>query len=83
MFSLHFEWTDPLRTSLHRHQGWELVLVRDCRLLSVSDGRQGSTKPGGFLELPAGSAHAIWSERPYSFAVKGNGLGLWMSCVPR
>lgn len=79
VFSLHFQWTDPLRTSLHRHQGWELVLVRDGRLLSVCDGRRRLTKPGGFLELPAGSAHAIWSEGPCSFDVMGQaGLGLWI-----
>ena len=79
VFRLHFEWTSPLRTSLHRHQGWELVLVRDGRLLSICDSRRGVTEPGGFLELPAGSAHAIWSEGPCSFEVMGQaGLGLWM-----
>jgi hypothetical protein len=46
VFSLHFEWTGPLRTSLHRYQGWELVLVRDGRLLSACDGRRGATEPG-------------------------------------
>lgn len=79
VFSLHFEWINPLRTSLHRHQGWELVLVRDGRLLSICDGRRAATEPGAFLQLPVGSAHAIWSEGPCTFEVMGQaGLGLWM-----
>jgi hypothetical protein len=79
VFSLHFEWTGPLRTSLYKHRGWELVLVRDGRLLSICDGRRGATEPGGFLELLAGSAHAIWSEGPCTFEVMGQAdLGLWM-----
>jgi hypothetical protein len=79
VFCLHFEWTGPLRTSLHSHQGWELVLVRDGRLRSICDGHRRATEPGGFLELPAGSAHAIWSEGPCTFEVIGQaGLGLWM-----
>jgi hypothetical protein len=79
VFSLHFEWTGPLRTSLHRHRGWELVLVRGGRLLSICDSRRGTTEPGGFLELPAGRAHAIWSEGPCLLDVIGQAdLGLWM-----
>lgn len=79
VFGLHFEWTGPQRTSLHKHRGWELVLVRGGLLSAVIDGQRRVTGAGAYLELPAGSVHAIWSSGPVSFDVLGEvGLGLWM-----
>ena len=34
IFALHFTWAAGMRTSLHKHKGFDLVLVRDGRLRS-------------------------------------------------
>lgn len=79
IFALHFTWAAGMRTSLHKHRGFELVLIRDGRLNAVVDGTKLSAGPAEFIELPAGSAHAIWSETEVTFDVLGqNGLGLTM-----
>jgi hypothetical protein len=68
-----------MRTSLHKHIGWELVLVHKGQLRAVIDERAESAQPGQFIDLPAGSEHAIWSDGPVTFEVLGQtGLGLWM-----
>ncbi len=68
-----------MRTSLHKHKGFELVLVRDGRLHAIVDGTRLSAGQGEFIELPAGSAHAIWSENAVTFDVVGQSrLGLTM-----
>jgi len=79
MFALHFSWAAGMRTSMHKHNGFELVLVRSGRLHAIVDGSRSSAEPAEFIELPAGSAHAIWSEEDVSFDVLGqSGLGLTM-----
>jgi hypothetical protein len=79
VFVAHFDWSEPVATSLHRHAGWELVLVRSGELRSILDGRRTVTRAGSFLELPAGSVHAIWTESAAAFDVVGlQGLGLTM-----
>jgi hypothetical protein len=68
-----------MRTSLHKHKGFELVLVREGRLHAVVDGTRLSAGQGEFIQLPAGSAHAIWSEAEVTFDVLGHSeLGLTM-----
>jgi len=67
MFALHFDWAAGLRTSLHKHSGFELVLIRSGRLHAIVDGNRLSAGQGEFIELPAGSAHAIWSETEVTF----------------
>src|SRR5260370_22207546 len=79
IFALHFTWAASMRTSLHKHKGFELVLVRDGRLHAIVDGTRLSAGQGEFIELPAGSAHAIWSENAVAFDVVGQSrLGLTM-----
>jgi hypothetical protein len=79
MFALHFTWAAGMRTSMHKHNGFELVLVRSGRLNAIVDGTKSSAGATEFIELPAGSAHAIWSEVEVSFDVLGqSGLGLTM-----
>ncbi len=79
IFAIHFTWAAGMRTSLHKHRGFELVLIRDGRLNAVVDGTKLSARAAEFIELPAGSAHAIWSEVEVSFDVLGqSGLGLTM-----
>jgi len=76
MFALHFSWSAGMRTSLHKHRGFELVLVRSGRVHAIIDGTRLSAGPTEFIE-PAGSAHAIWSEVEATFDVLGQrGLGL-------
>jgi hypothetical protein len=68
-----------MRTSLHKHKGFELVLVRSGSLHAIVDGIRLSAGQGEFIELPAGSVHAIWSEAEVTFDVLGeSGLGLSM-----
>ena len=38
IFALHFTWAGGMRTSLHKHNGFELVLVREGRLRAIVDG---------------------------------------------
>jgi len=79
MFALHFTWSAGIRTSLHKHRGFELVLVRNGRVNPILNGTRLSAGPAEFIELPAGSAHAIWSEIETTFDVLGErGLGLTM-----
>ena len=79
IFALHFAWAAGMRTSLHKHKGFELVLVREGRLHAVVDGTRLSAGHGEFIELPSGSVHAIWSEAEVTFDVLGqSGLGLTM-----
>ena len=79
VFRIHFDWNEPQSTSLHKHAGWELVLVLRGEVESICDGRRGLTRAGEFLELPEGSAHAIWTSTESSFDVIGRqGLGLTM-----
>jgi hypothetical protein len=79
IFALHFTWSAGMRTSLHKHSGFELVLVRSGRVHAIVDGTRLSAGPTEFIELPAGSAHAIWSEVEATFDVLGQrGLGLTM-----
>ncbi len=79
IFALHFTWAAGMRTSLHKHRGFELVVVREGRLHAIVDGTRLSAGQGEFIELPAGSAHAIWSEAEVTFDVLGQrGLGLTM-----
>jgi hypothetical protein len=79
VFALHFDLAAGLRTSLHKHSGFELVLVRSGRLHAIVDGSRSSAGPAEFIELPAGWPHAIWSEVEASFDVVGqSGLGLTM-----
>ena len=79
VFSLHFEWAGGDSTSLHKHRGWELVLVRSGELNGIVDGRRKTTRAQEFMDLPAGSIHAIWSSTPTEFDVLGQcGLGLTM-----
>jgi hypothetical protein len=79
IFALHFTWSAGMRTSMHKHRGFELVLVRRGRVHAIIDGTRLSAGPSEFLELPAGSAHAIWSEVESTFDVIGQrGLGLIM-----
>jgi hypothetical protein len=60
-------------------QGFELVLVRDGRLHAIVDGTRLRAGQGEFIELPTGSAHAIWSAAEVTFDVLGqSGLGLTM-----
>jgi hypothetical protein len=78
-FALHFIWAAGMRTSLHKHRGFELVLVRAGRLHAIVDGTRLTAGQGEFIELPAGSVHAIWSEAEVKFGVLGQrGLGLTM-----
>jgi len=77
MFALHFTWAAGTRTSMHKHMWFELVLGRDVRLHGIVYGSRSSAEPGEFIELPAGSAHAIWSQEDVIFDVFGqSGLGL-------
>jgi mannose-6-phosphate isomerase-like protein (cupin superfamily) len=79
VFRLHFEWTGETRTSLHKHRGWELVLVLTGTIGAVVDGKRTAAGPGEYIHLPAVTAHAIWAEEPASFEVIGvRGLGLTM-----
>ena len=79
VFRLHFEWAAGMKTSLHKHRGWELVLVRSGELNADVDGTRSTTRAGEFVELPTGSVHAIWSSTPTEFDVLGRtGLGLTM-----
>src|SRR5260370_25447387 len=79
IFALRFAWAAGMRTSLHKHKGFELVLVRDGRLHAVVDGTRLSAGPAGFIDLPTGSVHAIWSEAEGTFHGRGQrGLGLTM-----
>ena len=79
IFALHFTWAAGMRTSLHKHKGFELVLVRDGRLQAIVDGTRLSAGQGESIELPTGSVHAIWSEAEVTFDVLGqSGLGLFM-----
>src|SRR5260370_14353205 len=79
IFALRFAWAAGMRTSLHKHKGFELVLVRDGRLHAVVDGTRLSAGLGEFIDLPTGSVHAIWSEAEVTFDVLGqSGLGLTM-----
>jgi hypothetical protein len=79
VFALHFDWAAGMRTSLHKHNGFEYVLVRSGRLHAIVDGAMSSAGPTEFIELPSGSAHAIWSKGEVSFDVLGqSGLGLTM-----
>jgi quercetin dioxygenase-like cupin family protein len=71
IFALQFTWAAGTRTSLHKHKGFELVLVREGRLHAIVDGTRLSAGQGEFIELPAGSAHAIWSEAEVTFDVLG------------
>jgi len=76
---LHFEWSAGNSTSLHKHRGWELVLVRDGQLEGIVDGARKTVRAQEFMELPTGSTHAIWSTVPAEFDVLGQrGLGLTM-----
>jgi hypothetical protein len=77
VFLAHFDWNEPTATSLHKHDGWELVLVRSGELRSILDGHRSVTRAGSFLDLPGGSIHAIWTESAAGFDVIGlQGLGL-------
>jgi hypothetical protein len=68
-----------MKTSLHKHRGWELVLVHSGKLNAVVDGTRSTTRASEFVELPTGSVHAIWSSMPTKFDVLGRtGLGLTM-----
>jgi len=58
-----------MRTSLHKHKGFELVLVREGRLHAIVDGTRFSAGQDEFIELPTGSVHAIWSEAEVTFDV--------------
>lgn len=79
VFRLHFEWAAGMSTSLHKHGGWELVLVRSGELNSMVNGIRNATGANEFIELPVGSIHAIWSLAPTEFDVLGRtGLGLTM-----
>jgi hypothetical protein len=79
VFSLHFEWAGGDSTSLHKHRGWELVLVRSGELNGIVDGLRKTARAQEFMDLPAGSIHAIWSSTPTEFDVLGQrGLGLTM-----
>ena len=79
IFALHFTWSAGTRTSLHKHRGFEFVLVRNGRVNAILNGTSLSAGPAEFIELPAGSAHAIWSEVETTFDVLGQrGLGLTM-----
>src|SRR5260370_11120162 len=78
-FALHFTWSAGMRTSLHKHTGFELVLVRSGRVNAIVDGTRLNAGPDEFIELPAGSAHAISSEVETTFDVLGQqGLALTM-----
>ena len=59
VFRLHFEWAAGMKTSLHKHRGWELVLVRSGELNADVDGTRSTMRAGEFVELPTGSVHAI------------------------
>jgi anti-sigma factor ChrR (cupin superfamily) len=48
VFRLHFEWTGETRTSLHKHRGWELVLVLAGTVGAVVDGKRTAAGPGGY-----------------------------------
>jgi hypothetical protein len=77
IFRLHFEWEAGMATSLHKHQGWELVLIRSGELNAIVDGIRSAKRAGEFIELPTGSVHAIWSTAPTEFDVLGRAcLGL-------
>lgn len=77
VFLLDCDWTAGTGTTLHKHAGWELALVRRGELRYVLDGRPGDVGVGGYLELPAGSVHALWADADISFTVIGQqGLGL-------
>lgn len=79
MFELHFEWAAGMSTSLHKHRGRELVLVRSGELNAIVDGVRQAARAREFVDLPAGSVHAIWSSTPTEFDVLGqSGLGLTM-----
>jgi len=79
IFALHFTWAAGMRTSLHKHKGFELVLVREGRPHAIVDGTRLSAGLGEFIDLPTGSVHAIWSEAEVAFDVLGqSGLGLTM-----
>jgi hypothetical protein len=79
IFALHFTWSAGMRTSLHKHRGFELVLVRSGRVHAIVDGTRLNAGPAEFIDLPADSAHAIWSKVESTFDVLGQrGLGLTM-----
>jgi Cupin domain len=62
---------------VHSHAGWEIVLVVSGELRYVLDGERAAAMSGRFLELPAGSVHAIWAPGEVVFDVIGQqGLGL-------
>jgi hypothetical protein len=77
VFRLHCEWSAGTGTSVHKHAGWELVLITRGELRYVLDGRPGVAASGRYLELPAGSVHGIWADDETAFDVVGQqGLGL-------
>jgi hypothetical protein len=79
IFTLHFDWMGRNSTSLHKHHGWELVLVRTGKLHGMVDGVRKTARAHEFMDLPAGSVHAIWSSTAVEFDVLGQrGLGLTM-----
>ncbi len=79
VFLLHCEWSAGTGTGLHKHAGWELVLVMGGELRYVRDGQRGAATSGSYLMLPTGSIHAIWAEDEVAFDVIGQrGLGLTM-----
>ncbi len=79
VFVVHFDWSQPNGTTLHKHNGGELVLVRSGRLDAVVDGRLTKAVRGQYIDLPAGSVHAIWTDSAAGFdAIGQQGLGLTM-----
>jgi hypothetical protein len=54
-------------------------LVRSGELNGIVDGLRKTARAQEFMDLPAGSIHAIWSSTPTEFDVMGQrGLGLTM-----
>ncbi len=71
VFRLRCEWSAGTTTSAHSHAGWEVVLVASGELRCVLDGERAAVTSGRFLELPAGSVHAIWAAGEAVFDVIG------------